>query len=54
MNYSLDLFKVDRSNESINKTALMTFSNTLKSFNSQEANEELRTVFYHLGIVDYF
>ena len=54
MNYSLDLFKVDRSNNEINDTVQLFFNNSLKAFKSVEANDELRAVFYHMGIVDYF
>ena len=55
MFYSLNLFKVDRSNAEVDEVALRSFrTNSLKALRCTEENQEMRSVYYHMGIVDYF
>ena len=55
MFYSLNLFKVDRSNAEVDEVALRSFrTNSLKALRCTEENQEMRSVYYHMGIVDYY
>jgi len=46
---------VDRSNTENDEAAQKSFqNNSLKALRCVEENQEMRSVFYHMGIVDYF
>jgi hypothetical protein len=60
IDYSMVLFKVDRSNEDLNNRLKQAYGenpqNNLKQLKCLDnySDIELRTTYYHLGIIDYF
>ena len=58
IDYSMILFKVDRSNEMIDNKIKLSYGENpyknLKQLKCTEENLELRTYYWHIGIIDYF